>query len=157
MVAMARCAECGAVLASGAQWCSLCLTPIPAPTSPTTADMPSATAPPGQPTPPTVAPLPPPPPGATPVLPPSASATSPISTSGNRDPGSGAHPGTGTGTDADPEAWLAKLAAAERQDPTPLATTFATRSGRILVMIVGMVIVIISLALITFVIGRFAG
>jgi hypothetical protein len=52
---------------------------------------------------------------------------------------------------------LAKLAAAERQDPTPLATTFATRSGRILVMIVGMVIVIISLALITFVIGRFAG
>ena len=124
-----RCRQCGATLAPGAQWCSLCLTAV------TTAD---ATAAPPDPTPPTSVPPPTTPPVVDVPPPPGMSAPPPTT------------PPVAPGPDpVDPDAWLALLAAEERKStPTLLSAGSGDRGRRGAIMIGGAVAIIAVLTII---------
>lgn len=123
-----RCRQCGATLAPGAQWCSLCLTAVTTP---------DAAATPSDPSPPTIAP---------PTTPPVADVPPP--------PGMSAPPPTtppvAPGPDpVDPDAWLALLAAEERKStPALLSAGSNDRGRRVAIMIGGAVAIIAVLTLI---------
>ncbi|MFN8125833.1 MAG: hypothetical protein U0R64_04910 [Candidatus Nanopelagicales bacterium] len=137
-----RCPHCGAALATGAEWCSLCLTPVGSPQSPE----PSPAAP----VPPAVDQVPPGveidsldvPPFVTrtPSEPPPPAASA---ASGLPDPR------------ADPELWAARLAAEEGGSGSVAA--LRSRSTRFGIMIGGALAVIVVLGAVMLVLSQFVG
>ncbi len=154
-----RCPSCGATVAAGASWCSLCLAPLagpeesaaappvtppaaPSPIDPRMLPPPQGAAVRPQATRSAAAPDLPPPAATSPILPPPPDwRTRPPAISPDVGPGSvaGALP-------ADPDAWVALLAEEERRSAPAVLGVATSRSQRVVIMIGGAFAIITVLA-----------